>query len=175
MPTSITATERTQRGAALIVGLVLLMVLTVLAISVMRTATLDLSMAGNAQFRENAFQLAESGLATTMRGIATGAISLDTVPDCPAEDVPRPWSEADLVWLPEVGVPALRGRYQVRVCYEDSTEGQLGQSFASTAGSGTGTSFMQLHYRIESRGRTDQRNAEAIHAQGFYRSVEQGL
>src|SRR5512134_3219176 len=101
-----------ENGAALIVGLVLLMVLTVLAISAMRTATLDLTMAGNSQFRENAFQLAESGLESTMRGIEADAIPLDPVPDCPA--VARPWSAAVLPWGDVVEVPSLRGRYQVR-------------------------------------------------------------
>ena len=51
-----------QQGAALIVGLVLLLVLTVLAVSTMRTAALELTMTGNAQFKENAFQVAEIGL-----------------------------------------------------------------------------------------------------------------
>jgi type IV pilus assembly protein PilX len=54
---------RRQRGAALVVGLVLLLVLTLLAVSTMRTASLELLMAGNAQFRENAFRLAEASLA----------------------------------------------------------------------------------------------------------------
>src|SRR5690606_2858774 len=39
--------SRRQRGAALVVGLILLMVLTVLAISGMNTSTLELQMAGN--------------------------------------------------------------------------------------------------------------------------------
>lgn len=51
-----------QSGAALIVGMVLLMILTVLAISGMNTATTELTMAGNNQYYENAFQAAESGV-----------------------------------------------------------------------------------------------------------------
>ena len=51
-----------QRGAALVVGLVLLMVLTLLAISGMNTATTELTMAGNNQYLESAFQAAESGV-----------------------------------------------------------------------------------------------------------------
>src|SRR5690606_37277184 len=54
--------SRRQRGAALVVGLILLMVLTVLAISGMNTSTLELQMAGNTQFSENAFQAAETGI-----------------------------------------------------------------------------------------------------------------
>lgn len=52
----------TQRGAALIVGLLLLLVLTVLAISGMNSASLEFLMAGNEQFKQDAFQAAESGL-----------------------------------------------------------------------------------------------------------------
>jgi type IV pilus assembly protein PilX len=51
-----------QRGAALVVGLVLLVVVTVLAISGMNTATTELAIARNDQNFENAFQAAETGL-----------------------------------------------------------------------------------------------------------------
>ncbi len=51
-----------QRGAALVVALVLLMILTLLGISGMNTATTELAMAGNNQHLENAFQAAESGI-----------------------------------------------------------------------------------------------------------------
>jgi type IV pilus assembly protein PilX len=154
-----------ERGAALVVGLVLLMVLTVLAISVMRTATLELMMAGNAQFRENAFQLAESGVEAVIRGAAAGDIDLDAVGDCPARPAPaRPWTDDELPWDAAVEVPVLRGRYQTRMCLDGATTDMPGSSIGT---------FRQLHYRIEARGRTDQRNAEAIHAQGFYRQVEE--
>ena len=42
---------RSQRGAALVIGMILLLVLTVLGISGLVTATLELQMAGNAQKR----------------------------------------------------------------------------------------------------------------------------
>ena len=51
-----------QQGAALVVGLILLVVITVLAISGMNTATTELAMARNDQNYENAFQAAESGI-----------------------------------------------------------------------------------------------------------------
>jgi len=51
-----------QGGAALVVGLILLVVVTVLAISGMNTATTELAMARNDQNYENAFQAAETGL-----------------------------------------------------------------------------------------------------------------
>lgn len=63
-PTTVTAPSsrfQHQRGAALVVSMVLLMVLTLLAISTMSTASLEVTMAGNKQYSENAFQLAETG------------------------------------------------------------------------------------------------------------------
>lgn len=51
-----------QGGAALVVGLVLLVIITVLAVSGMNTATTELAIARNDQNSENAFQAAESGL-----------------------------------------------------------------------------------------------------------------
>ena len=47
---------RRDRGAALVIGLILLLILTVLAISGMGTAVLQLQMAGNEQYQERAFQ-----------------------------------------------------------------------------------------------------------------------
>lgn len=54
--------QRRQRGAALVVGMILLLVLTVLGISGLVTATLELQMAGNAQNQERSFQAAEAGI-----------------------------------------------------------------------------------------------------------------
>lgn len=51
-----------ERGAALIVGLVLLLIMTVLGVSGMGTAALELVMAGNAQSQQDAFQAAETGI-----------------------------------------------------------------------------------------------------------------
>lgn len=54
-------TAHRQAGAALVVGLLLLLVLTVLAISSVNTSSLNLIMAGNTQYSQNAFEAAESG------------------------------------------------------------------------------------------------------------------
>lgn len=65
--TAITSIRRnTQQGAALVVGLMLLVVITVLAISGMNTATTELAMARNDQAYETAFQAAETGLETAL-------------------------------------------------------------------------------------------------------------
>lgn len=57
-----------QRGAALIVGLVLMLVLTVLGVSGMSMATLELTMTGNSQAQQLAFQAAETGIDIAMTG-----------------------------------------------------------------------------------------------------------
>lgn len=51
-----------QSGSALIISLILLIALSVMAISSMNTATLDLLMAGNEQYRARAFSTAEAGI-----------------------------------------------------------------------------------------------------------------
>jgi type IV pilus assembly protein PilX len=51
-----------QTGATLIVGLVLLLVLTVVGVSGMNTATMEVAMAANTQFQQDAFQQAEDGI-----------------------------------------------------------------------------------------------------------------
>jgi len=51
-----------QRGAALVVGLLLLVIITLLAITGMTTANTELIMAGNEQQRQNGFRAAETGV-----------------------------------------------------------------------------------------------------------------
>lgn len=69
-----------QTGATLVVGLILLLVLTVVGVSGMNTATMEVTMAGNTQFQNDAFQAAEDGidLALGQRNFTTAAAS--TIP-----------------------------------------------------------------------------------------------
>jgi type IV pilus assembly protein PilX len=53
---------RTQRGAIMVVSLLLLLVMTVLALTASQTTTLQERMAGNARDTDLAFQAAEAGL-----------------------------------------------------------------------------------------------------------------
>ena len=62
LPPHFPASRSSQTGATLIVGLVLLLVLTVVGVSGMNTATMEITMAANTQFQEDAFQLAEDGI-----------------------------------------------------------------------------------------------------------------
>jgi len=56
------AGNRTQKGAALVISLIMLLLLTILGITAMQTTTMQERMAGNARERSNAFQIAEAGL-----------------------------------------------------------------------------------------------------------------
>src|SRR5256884_2014014 len=55
-----------QRGAALVVALLLLLVITLLAVAGMNAAAVEFVMAGNEQHRQNAFQAAETGIEQTI-------------------------------------------------------------------------------------------------------------
>lgn len=131
----------TQRGAVLIISLVLLMVLTILAISTMRTASLGLLMAGNTQYRENAWQLAQRGIDTVLRAgdPGTGDTCDTAVPDAP------------------VTIDALGGSYTTMVCYR-------GESM--TSGNSI-TRVPTFNYEVHADGATEQRGARARLVQGY--------
>ena len=75
LPEYLPTLRSTQTGATLIVGLVLLLVLTVVGVSGMNTATMEITMAANTQFQQDSFQLAEDGIDIA---IGTRAYSTDT-------------------------------------------------------------------------------------------------
>jgi len=136
-----------QRGAALIVGLILLLVLTVLGVSTMRTASLELVMAGNVQFRENAFQLASSGLDSVVEEARAGAFDL----------VPADGWQLDLGVTP---IEALDGAFESSVRFRG--EGQPYGSYSIDK-------YVFHHYQVDSEGRTDQRGARSLQSQGIVR------
>lgn len=68
------ASKLRQRGAVLAVSLFIVLVLALLGVTAMNTATLENKMAGNAQSTTLAFQAAESGLAKS----ANAPVSLYT-------------------------------------------------------------------------------------------------
>lgn len=116
-----------QQGAALIVALIMLLVMTVLGASTMGTATMEMRMAANDRFSENAFQLAETGLETVLAGINADTIN---PPDAAAED-PNCLAGDELA---EVDEPLLGGTHQSTVCFLEcrpdfdswSTFGEIG-------------------------------------------------
>ena len=137
-----------QQGAALVVGLMLLVVITVLAISGMNTATTELAMARNDQAYEDAFQAAETGIATAL-------------------------SQGQFVTAGSTALAQTISSYQsidTTIQFEDST---LVPDKAFSLGVGSGISayhFLatsQAEYRRDPGNVTD-RDSTATHSQAFY-------
>lgn len=57
---------QTQKGTALIMSMVILLILTILGMAALGTSSLEQKMAGNTQEQNRAFQAAESGLARAL-------------------------------------------------------------------------------------------------------------
>jgi len=140
--------KKQQQGAALIVGLVLLVVITVLAISGMNTATTELAMARNDQNYEFAFQAAETGLENIL---ASG--TFDTAANAAVTKI---INTHDTV--------------VAQVAFEDSS---IVPDKAFSLGSGSGVSA--YHFlatatadSLRSPGNTTDRDASAVHTQAFY-------
>ena len=139
----VTTNPSRQSGAVLVVGLVLLLVLTVLALSVIRTASLDVAMASNNRFSENAFQLAETAIDASI----TNGAPFDTA---------TPYAIAP---TEEAGM----GTYQATTTYNEATSPPSG-GFSIGVG---GTAFSAYHFDIVAVGQA-QRDATATHRQSFY-------
>jgi hypothetical protein len=63
--------KRSEKGAALIVALLLLLVLTVLALSLINTSTFEIGISGNEKTRLEAFYAAEAGIQTALSHLPT--------------------------------------------------------------------------------------------------------
>jgi type IV pilus assembly protein PilX len=138
-----------QRGAVLVISLLLLVVITTLAISGMNTATTELAMARNDQNYEYAFQAAETGLENAM---AQG--SFDTL------------VETDL------GQNYINTNDEVvaKVRFEDTT---LVPDRAFSLGVGSGVAAYHFLATAEAKskrapGSTTDRDSSALHTQAFY-------
>ncbi len=139
---------RNQSGAALVVGLVLLVVITVLAISGMNTATTELAMARNDQNYEYAFQAAESGLEQAM---AQGLY--DTTANATTSQTIN-----------------LHDRVTTVIIFEGSTI-VPDRAFSLGAGSGISAHHFNAIATATSRrdpGGTTDRDSSAVHSQAFY-------
>jgi type IV pilus assembly protein PilX len=137
-----------QQGAALVVGLILLVVITVLAISGMNTATTELAMARNDQNYENAFQAAETGLENALaQGQFNTLAGVAVVQDINAHD-----------------------KVSADIAFEDSTL-VPDKAFSLGVGSGIAAYHFLATSQAESRrapGSTTDRDSTATHTQAFY-------
>lgn len=134
---------RRQSGAALVVGLILLLVLTMLGISGMQTSTFELLQANNSQFAQNAFEAAETGIDRAM--------------------IPVGLNTAVAVIVPETAVDAGSAS-----SYESQTRFALTTNVPQGLFSlGSGGGFQAYHFDIDSTGRS-ARNARTDLRQSFY-------
>ena len=135
-----------QRGAALVVGMLLLLVLTLLAISGMNTASLELAMAGNAQYHENAFQASETGIEQAFR-VAT------LNPSLPAQRMPA----TDGTSTPIANTAG-------HDAFVALVTPQLSGAAQPALWGSSWDSFSTFHFEIQSTG-TSVRNATAVNRQ----------
>lgn len=133
---------RKQKGAALIIGLLLLTIVTLLAITGMNTASTELAMAGNEQYRQNAFEASETGIEQRLSTLRTVPAILGTTVDS--------------------GITPIAGS----ATDQFSTETAYMGLDSLVANSSTNT-FVEYHYQIESTG-TSSRDANSVHTQGAY-------
>ena len=141
-------TIKKQNGAALVIGLVLLVVITILAVAGMNTATTELAMARNDQITENTFQAAESGLAAALGQGAFSTIA--------AAAVTQTISTHETV-TSQIG-------------FEDSTP-VPDKAFSLGAGSGISAyHFLATATATSLRdpNSTTDRDSSAVHTQAFY-------
>lgn len=130
-----------QRGAALVVGLILLVIVTLLAIGGMNTAALELIMSGNEQYRQKAFEASEAGIEIGLTKVAT--IVQDGKDHEDSGDVPR---------------AASGEKYTTQSRY-------MGDDL-NIPGFSTGK-FVGFHYQISSTG-TSARGAQSLQQQGAF-------
>jgi type IV pilus assembly protein PilX len=142
------ALKNRQTGAALVIGLLLLVVITVLAVSGMNTATTELALARNDQNYEYAFQAAETGLeiAIAQNNFTTQGATTPLTRDISSSD-----------------------SVVASIQYEESTI-VPDQAFSLGAGSGVAAYHFLATAQAKSErqaGGTD-RDSTATHSQAFY-------
>lgn len=159
---------QSQNGAALVIGLLLLLVLTILAISGMTSAMLELQMAGNEQYQERAFHSAEAGIERAIaRGVYNTSVAIGT------------WNQdAGGNWIPERGtgtedctqtLPDSGTAADSDDCYEYFMrfDDQAGTTTIPGGGYSLGSGFEAYHFEIQSFG-TSGRGAASDHTQSVY-------
>jgi type IV pilus assembly protein PilX len=153
-----------QEGAALVVGLILLLVLTLLAISGMTTASLELQMAGNEQYQERAFQAADAGIEQAM---ATGVFNTNAQVGA-YNNVAAINPVADRGTGQQIANCPDAGAADGQQCeYFMRFDLQAGQTAVPGGGYSIGTGFEAYHFIIDSYGVAD-RGAMSEHRQSFY-------
>ena len=134
---------RRQQGAALVVGLILLVVLTILAVSGVFTSTMELRMVRNTQSQERAFQAAEVALEDALAN--------------PVLSTSAGFNQAT------INVPnAAPDSYSYQMQFVGQTPLGTGMT-----GYSIGSAFQAYHFQVDSTGNGPD-GAVANHTQSFY-------
>lgn len=80
LPTRKALQHRQQKGAVLIVALIMLLLITMASIATIRATTMDERMAGNARDRDKAFQAAEAAVRTCLKRLTDPVNPSDAYP-----------------------------------------------------------------------------------------------
>jgi type IV pilus assembly protein PilX len=160
-----------QHGAALVVGLLLLLVLTILAISGMTTASLEMLMAGNDQYQERAFQAADSAVerAITAGIYNTNATVGTYTPSGNVNVAPTPQrgtgQQGCVQTIPADGTATSNSDdcYEYFVRFDE----QSGTTPVPGGGYSLGTGFNAYHFVVDAYGTSD-RGAQSDHQASFY-------
>jgi type IV pilus assembly protein PilX len=163
--TPLSAQARRESGAALVVGLILLLVLTLLAISGMTTASLELQMAGNEQYKTRAFEAADAGVeqAITAGIYNTNSTAGTYNTTVPVNPVPIRGEGLPIANCVEVDDPAESEECEYFMRFDQ----QSGQTVVPGGGYSLGTGFEAYHFVIDSFG-VAERGGLAEHRQSFY-------
>jgi type IV pilus assembly protein PilX len=130
-----------QDGAALVIGLILLVILTLLAVTGMNTSNMELVMAGNEQYRQRAFQAADTGVEEALTILPNGSIKMSCVPE--------PVTDKDTI-------DAKGDHYTVTAQYKGDSEPR---------GTFTVDDYADINYQIVSTGKS-ARNAQTELTEG---------
>lgn len=140
------ARRHAQRGAALVVGLILLLVLTVLAVASMSSSTMGLQMTANAQSSANAFQAAERAV-----DIAMATYMPDTT--------------EPLVEFDEEDIAGTTDSYQYAIEFDVNNGVTEVPDGGFSVGEGVG--FRAYHFDVRATGRA-ARGASVVTTQSYY-------
>lgn len=152
---SVRARYAQQSGAALVIGLVLLMALTLFAVSGMTVSTLDLRMADNAARSQQAFEAAESAVRAEIfegeRLALTGAEVRN--------DVVRQ-NNAYAYNPPAANSPDPLATVEVDTVYRDVLPAPSGYEF--------GSGMRAFHFEVRAAATTPAGDARSNQTAGFY-------
>lgn len=115
-----------QRGAALVIGLILLAIITLLAIGGMNSATIELVMAGNEQYQQKAFQAASTGIEqalTTLATVPQDGTATEVTAAVPNADSGETYSVSSKYMGDDLNVPGFSSGKFVGIHYQITSEG----------------------------------------------------